>query len=312
MIAARSPGLMAAKKLMKGTAARMGVMKRVSLVFKAKANRALDKMEDPRETLDYSYQRQLELLTKVRRGVADVATSRKRVELQMNQLQQQANKLEDQARKALGMGREDLARNALERKASAQGQLNDLQAQYAQLQAEEEKLTVASQRLQAKVDTFRTRKETIKATYTAAEAQTRINEAFSGISEEMGDVGMAIQRAEDKTAQMQARAGAIDELMASGALDDAVGGSQRDDIQNELDMMSASSDVENELSRLKGEITAGAPKQLEGSRDDANGSNQAPQGQGTQYAPPPPQQAPTQPASIPASDRPAEPQDGEG
>ena len=249
----------------------MGVMKRVSLVFKAKANKALDKMEDPRETLDYSYQRQLELLTKVRRGVADVATSRKRVELQMNQLQQSSNKLEDQARKALGMGREDLARAALERKASAQGQLNDLQVQYAQLQAEEEKLTVASQRLQSKVDAFRTRKETIKATYTAAEAQTRINEAFSGISEEMGDVGMAIQRAEDKTAQMQARAGAIDELMASGALDDAIGG-RRDDIQSELDMMSASSDVERELSRLKGEITASAPKQLEGG---ANGNSQA-------------------------------------
>ncbi len=296
----------------------MGVMKRVSLVFKAKANKALDKMEDPRETLDYSYQRQLELLTKVRRGVADVATSRKRVELQMNQLQQQANKLEDQARKALGMGREDLARAALERKASAQSQLNDLQVQYAQLQAEEEKLTVASQRLQSKVDAFRTRKETIKATYTAAEAQTRINEAFSGISEEMGDVGMAIQRAEDKTAQMQARAGAIDELMASGALDDAVGG-HRDDIQSELDMMAAGSDVERELSRLKGEITASAPKQLEGG---ANGTSQATQSQpqstqsaqdqGGPYAPPPPP-AQAQPAGIPVSDLPAaEPQDGEG
>ncbi len=264
----------------------MGVMKRVSLVFKAKANKALDKMEDPRETLDYSYQRQLELLTKVRRGVADVATSRKRVELQMNQLQQQANKLEDQARKALGMGREDLARAALERKASAQGQLNDLQVQYAQLQAEEEKLTVASQRLQAKVDAFRTRKETIKATYTAAEAQTRINEAFTGISEEMGDVGMAIQRAEDKTAQMQARAGAIDELMASGALDDAVGGSKRDDIQSELDMMSASSDVERELSRLKGEITAGVAQAARGRRQrqqpggPANPANRAEPGPG--------------------------------
>ena len=293
----------------------MGVMKRVSLVFKAKANKALDKMEDPRETLDYSYQRQLELLTKVRRGVADVATSRKRVELQMNQLQQSSNKLEDQARKALGMGREDLARAALERKASAQTQLNDLQVQYAQLQGEEEKLTVASQRLQSKVDAFHTRKETIKATYTAAEAQTRINEAFSGISEEMGDVGMAIQRAEDKTAQMQARAGAIDELMASGALDDAVGGDRRDDIQSELDMMSASSDVERELSRLKGEITASAPKQLEGG---ANGNSQATtqsqaqdQAQSGPYAPPPPAQA--QPAGIPVSDLPAaEPQDGEG
>src|SRR5271165_4307606 len=298
----------------------MGVMKRVSLVFKAKANKALDKMEDPRETLDYSYQRQLELLTKVRRGVADVATSRKRVELQMNQLQQSSNKLEDQARKALGMGREDLARAALERKASAQSQLNDLQVQYAQLQGEEEKLTVASQRLQSKVDAFRTRKETIKATYTAAEAQTRINEAFSGISEEMGDVGMAIQRAEDKTAQMQARAGAIDELMASGALDDAIGG-RRDDIQSELDMMAASSDVERELSRLKGEITASAPKQLEGPGVETNGNSQAPQsqtqsaqGQGGPYAPPPPPaQAQAQPAGIPVSDLPAaEPQDGEG
>jgi phage shock protein A len=313
---------------MKGTAARMGVMKRVSLVFKAKANKALDKMEDPRETLDYSYQRQLELLTKVRRGVADVATSRKRVELQMNQLQQQANKLQDQARKALSMGREDLAREALTRKASAQSQLDDLQVQYAQLQAEEEKLTVASQRLQAKVDAFRTRKETIKATYTAAEAQTRINEAFSGISEEMGDVGMAIQRAEDKTAQMQARAGAIDELMASGALDDV--GGRRDDIQSELDVMSANSDVERELAMLKGELTAGAPKQLEGSAPNGDGQatqapqqNQAPQGPYAppappQYSPPPtepvepPQQA--QPAGLPVSDLPGladEPQDGD-
>jgi phage shock protein A len=324
---------------MKGTAARMGVMKRVSLVFKAKANKALDKMEDPRETLDYSYQRQLELLTKVRRGVADVATSRKRVELQMNQIQQQANKLQDQARKALSMGRDDLAREALGRKSSAQSQLDELQTQYAQLQGEEEKLTLASQRLQSKVDAFRTRKETIKATYTAAEAQTRINEAFSGISEEMGDVGMAIQRAEDKTAQMQARAGAIDELMASGALDDAVGG-RRDDIQSELDMMSASSDVERELAMLKGEITASAPKQLEGGAQNgagqgtqgtqANQANQAPQQpqqeQGP-YAPPaPPQYAPpqqaqqneqtqqAQPAGLPVSDLPGlqdEPQDGD-
>jgi phage shock protein A len=231
-------------------AALMNMAKRISLVLKAKANEALDRMEDPRETLDYSYQQQLESLTKVYRGVADVATSRKAVELQMNQLQQQANKLQDQARKALSMGREDLARDALTRKSSAQSQLDELQTQYAQLQAEEEKLTVASQRLQAKVDAFCAEKETIKATYTAAEAQTRINEAFSGISEEMGDVGMAIQRAKDKTAQMQARAGAIDELIASGALDDAVGG-RRDDIQSELDMMSANSEVNRELSKLK-------------------------------------------------------------
>jgi phage shock protein A len=239
----------------------MGLMQRIMLIFKAKANRAVDRAEDPRETLDYSYQKQLELLQKVRKGVADVATSRKRIELQMTQLQQQADKLTQQAQKALSVGREDLAREALTRKSALTGQIGDLQAQHAQLQGEEEKLTLASQRLQAKVEAFRTRKETIKATYTAAQAQTRINEAFSGISEEMGDVGMAIERAEDKTAQMQARAGAIDELIASGALDDATSINRGDDIARELEAMSSQSDVDRELEALKaqtgGAITAG-------------------------------------------------------
>jgi phage shock protein A len=268
----------------------MSVMKRVSMMFRAKANKALDRMEDPRETLDYSYQTQLELLQKVRRGVADVATSRKRVELQINQLQQSSDKLDRQARDALAVGREDLARDALTRKAGVQSQLNDLNVQYTSLQGEEEKLTGASQRLQAKVDAFRTKKETIKATYTAAEAQTRINEAFTGISEEMGDVGLAIQRAEDKTEQMKARASAIDELMASGALDDMVGG-PRDDIQAELDRMGAGSGVEAELERLKGELGQGsAPRQIEGADSAADGA--APGAAGTVADGRPPQASP--------------------
>jgi len=229
----------------------MSLWQRMTMIFRSKANKVLDRAEDPRETLDYSYARQQELLAKVRRGVADVATSRKRVEIQANQLEQQSAKLQSQAEKAIEMGREDLAREALTRKSALTGQISDLQAQHAQLQGEEEKLTLAQQRLQAKVESFRTRKETIKATYTAAEAQTRINEAFSGISEEMGDVGMAIQRAEDKTAQMQARAGAIDELIASGALDDASAIGRGDDISRELEAMSSQSDVESELARLK-------------------------------------------------------------
>lgn len=234
-----------------------GIFQRMSLIFRAKTDKALDKMEDPRQTLDYSYQRQLELLQKVRRGVADVATSRKRVELQANGLNTQVEKLNGQAKKALEVGREDLAREALSRKSGLQQQLADLQAQHAQLQGEEEKLVRASQRLQAKVDAFRTRKETIKATYSAAEAQTRINEAFSGIGEEMGDVGMAIQRAEDKTAQMQARAGAIDELMASGALDDPTG-QTKDDITMELEQLASTSDVESELASMKAALGSGS------------------------------------------------------
>jgi phage shock protein A len=243
----------------------MGMWQRFTLIFRAKANKALDRAEDPRETLDYSYQRQLDLLSKVRRGVADVATSRKRVELQVNQLEQQSTKLQDQAQKAITMDREDLAREALTRKSGLTTQINDLKVQHAQLQGEEEKLTLAQQRLQAKVESFRTRKETIKATYTAAEAQTRINEAMSGIGDEMGDVGAAIQRAEDKTAQMQARAGAIDELIASGALDDVSSTGSGDDIARELDAMSSAADVEAELAALKG--GSPAPQQIEAADD---------------------------------------------
>ena len=233
----------------------MGLWQRFSMIFKAKASKALDRAEDPRQTLDYSYERQLEMLTKVRRGVADVATSRKRVEMQITQLESQSSKLTGQAQKAIEVGREDLAREALTRKSGLTGQLTDLKEQHAQLQGEEEKLTRASQQLQAKVDAFRTRKETIKATYTAAEAQTKINEAFSGISTEMGDVGQAIQRAEDKTAQMQARAGAIDELLASGALDTPATLGGGDDISRELEAMSSESDVERELAALKAGTT---------------------------------------------------------
>lgn len=253
----------------------MGILQRMSMIFRAKADRALDRAEDPRETLDYSYKKQLELLQKVRRGVADVATSRKRIEVQMTQLAGQAEKLQNQAAKALELGREDLAREALTRRSGLATQLSDLQTQHSNLQAEEEKLTMASQRLQAKVESFRTRKESIKATYTAAEAQTRIGEAFSGISEEMSDVGMAVQRAEDKTQELQARAGAVDELLASGVLEDVTAGPQ-DDITRELDEMASTNDVELELNRLKQELTAGAepPKEIEGEAGEAAPASQ--------------------------------------
>lgn len=279
-----------------------GIFQRISTIFRAKADKALDKVEDPRQTLDYSYQRQLDLLQKVRRGVADVATSRKRVELQAAQLNTQVDKLNSQAQKALEVGREDLAREALTRKSGLQQQLGDLQVQHAQLQGEEEKLVRASQRLQAKVDAFRTRKETIKASYSAAEAQTRINEAFSGISEEMGDVGLAVQRAEDKTAQMQARAGAIDELLASGTLDDP-SGMMKDDITRELDALASGSDVENELARMKAQLGSGPAQQtqaIEGGQAAATGQA-APTGQATPTGSQAGQQTPAQPGQAGAS-----------
>ncbi|HWH13710.1 MAG TPA: PspA/IM30 family protein [Miltoncostaeaceae bacterium] len=236
----------------------MGIIQRISMIFRAKASAALDRAEDPREVLDYSYERQLEMLQKVRRGVADVATSKKRIELQAAKLEQSVTKLDGQARAALQAGREDLARVALERKKGVQLQLQGLDEQRAQLQAEQDKLVTAEQRLSARVESFRTQKETIKAQYTAAEAQTRIGEAVTGISEEMGDVGLAMTRAQDKVDNMRARAGAIDELLESGALEDvsAPGG---DAIDRELAKISAGAGVDAELEALKKELGGGSP-----------------------------------------------------
>ena len=228
----------------------MGVMKRMSGILQAKTNKLLDKAEDPRESLDLSYQKLLENLQKVRRSVADVTTAKKRIELQATQLQAQADKLQQQAKDALSQDREDLAREALARRAALAPQLAD----------QEKKLIVTAQNLQTQVDAFRTKKETMKATYTAAEAQTKIGEAVSGISESMGDAGMSVQRAQDKIDSMQARAGAMDELLASGALTDLA--NPVDDIQAQLDQVSASSTVDNDLAALKAEIGAGAPAQL--------------------------------------------------
>jgi phage shock protein A len=233
-----------------------GMWQRFKMIFSAKANSAMDRAENPGQTLDYSYEKQLEMLQKVRRGVTDVATSRKRVELQIAGLDKQLEKLDVQARAALSGGREDLAREALMRKAAVTQQIGDLRVQLEQLTTQEQKLTMAAQQLQAKVEAFRTQKETIKATYSAAEAQVRINEAFTGISTELGDVGMAIQRAEDRTAQMQARAGAIDELIASGSLD-VPGG--KDNLTAELERMASENQVEQELAAMRAQLGGAAP-----------------------------------------------------
>lgn len=238
----------------------MGAWQRLMAIFQAKSNKVLDKLEDPRETLDLSYDKQLENLTKVRRAVADVATARKRIELQANELKKQGDKLQGQAKVALSQGNEDLARVALERRAVIASQLSDLEVQHQQVADQEQKLIATSHRLQSEVEAFRTRKETIKATYTAAEAQAHIGEAVSGISTSMNDAGAAMQRAQDKIAQMQARSGAIDELLASGALTD-LSHNPTDDIQAQLDKLSSTAEVESEMAKLKAELaTAPAPE----------------------------------------------------
>jgi len=230
----------------------MGMLSRMSTIVKSKMNRILDTAEDPRETLDYSYEKQLEMLRNVKKGVVEMVAAKRRIQQQAVTVQANIEKLEAQAKQALEADREDLARLALQRKQAATVELQGLDEQISGMEHEQEKLTQAEQRLQAKVAAFKTKKEVIKAQYTAAQAQVRIGSALSGISEEMGDISLAAERAENKTEQMRARAGAIDELASIGVLDDFSG--TQDDISRELEALTSSQNVEDELSALKSGI----------------------------------------------------------
>ena len=233
-----------------------GLMQRMMLMFKAKFSRALDRAENPSETLDYSYERQVELLQNVKRGIADVVTAKKRLEIQSTQLEKSLVKLETQARQALSMGREDLARVALERKSGAQQELRSLDEQVGQLGQQQEQLVANEKALQARIQAFRSQKEVMKAQYAAAEARVRVGEASTGIGGEFADIGLAVDRAKEKTDQMQARADALEELTSSGALEEITAGGETN-LDRELARLSSESEVESELSKLKAELAAG-------------------------------------------------------
>src|SRR5271166_1680310 len=215
----------------------MSLFQRAHDIVAAKTNKALDAAEKPDEMLDLSYDQMLEQITRIRRALVDIAASRKQIELQETQLQHSADHLQDQAK-------------------AAQAQIDGMEPQHQQLTEEEQKLESALAQLQEKVNTFRTQKEVLKAQYTAASAMSSVDESVAGISTSVSDSGAALARAQDKIATMQARAGALDELLQSGVLEDVGGGG--DDIQKELDEVTSASDVDSQLAALKAELGPGS------------------------------------------------------
>jgi phage shock protein A len=220
-------------------------------VIKQKANIIIDKYEDPREALDYSYTKQTELLNKLRRDIAEVVTAKRRLEMQKAKLWDNIRTLDEQARRSIDAEREDLAKLALERKNANLMQLQGLDKQIAEMLSEQEKLEQTEKRLSTKVEEFKSKKEVIKAQYSAAEAQVRIKENVTGISEEMTDIGMSISKAEEKTEKMKAKSGALDEMINSGVLIDYT--SSKDSIEKELEQITLKGSVDEELAKLKAE-----------------------------------------------------------
>jgi phage shock protein A len=236
-------------------------LSRIYTVISQKANTLLDRFEKPQEALDYSYVKQVEMLNKLRRGLAEITTSRKRLEMQKSRLWENIRLLDGQAARALEANREDLARLALERKNANLIQTQSLDKQIAEMKEEERNMQEAEKRLSAKVEEFKARKEIIKAQYSAAEAQVKIKESVTGISEEMTDVGMAMNKAEEKTERMRAKSQALDEMINSGTLTDYT--SNKDEIEKELENISVQNSVEEELAKLKSEKQRKKRQQVE-------------------------------------------------
>lgn len=236
----------------------MNLMARLKTIFAANANSALDQIEDPRANLDYSLTRLQASLRQISDSLVEVATARRMLETQRDQAQATVAKYEDQARQAVTLGRDDLATRALERKAAAQEQLNELNTNIASVDAQVERLKASQQNLRQKIELFQGKKEELKALYDSSRAQLQVKEAATGISQDLTDAGHAIERAESRINQMQARVQTIDSLISAGALDDALS-PQGDDIDRELARLTRAAAVENELKQLKA-ATAPAPQ----------------------------------------------------
>ncbi|HCI78846.1 MAG TPA: phage shock protein A [Ktedonobacter sp.] len=248
----------------------MGFFSRLRNFLGMQANAALDKAEDPGKVMDYSYSKQLEQLQNLRRSIADVVTNEKRLELQEKEIQQQSDKLQMQAMQALQANREDLARQALQRKELLQSQLVGYQQQLEQLHAQEDRLVDMERTISARIQTFRTQKEMVKAQYNAAQAQVKINETATGISQEMSEMNLAMQRAQDKVLSMQARANAMESLIDSGTLGEQglLGAGSGDSLDRELQQISSQQNIDAQLQAMKQQMQLGGPnssqRQIEG------------------------------------------------
>jgi len=228
----------------------MNITTRMRNLFRIKTNRALDHFDDPRESLDDSYDRQVDLLAQLRRGLADVTTARKRIELQGQELGARYDRLGDQAQEAMDQGREDLARTALERRSGLEQEITALRGQFDSLQRQEANLLENERRMTARVAAFRTQKETLKASYTASAAQVKANESVAGLSGDLNGVGRSIDQAKDKVLQMQARAAATDELIARGVVQDHTA-SPDEDLDHMLAKGRSAKDIERQLAAMR-------------------------------------------------------------
>ena len=237
----------------------MGLWQRFRLVVRGKTSRALDNLENPADALDLAYEKQVEALQRVRRGVADVVTAQKQLEIQGRQMEANRVRLNDLARTALAQNREEVAASALTQSDLLEGQLTNLREQAEALTQQRENLEVAGQRLQARIAAMRTQKETMKAQYSAAQATVQAGETATGISKEMDEVQQLLERARDKMLRTQARAEAVTELMDTGILS-RLGAGGIEGIEAQVRATAVNQSVDARLAAMKAELGLAGPQ----------------------------------------------------
>lgn len=226
----------------------MGIGKRIAQIFRSRRFDG-DDVEKLKDKLDETYRDQTALLQRVRRSVADVATSRKRIELQLAALNQQGAQLDDQARQLVAAGDDAGARTTLTRKVTLEKTAAELQTRHADLKAEEVKLQDSAAKMEQEIEDFRARKDTLAARHTAAAAQSEMDSATRGINSSVSDVGQAMDSAERHTRELEAKADAVDELVAEGIISKP-GETPSDAVSRNFDAALDGPEVERQLNAL--------------------------------------------------------------
>lgn len=228
----------------------MGIGKRILQIFRSRRFGG-DDVEELKDKLDETYRNQTALLQRVRRAVADVATSRKRIELQLAAINQQGAELDDQARQLVAHGNDAEARAVLTRKVTLEKTAADLQTRHADLRAEEVKLEDSATQMEHEIEDFRARRDTLVARHTAATAQSEMDSATRGINSSVSDVGQAMDSAERQTRELEAKADAVDELVAEGIISKP-GESTSDAVARNFDVALDGPEVERQLNAISG------------------------------------------------------------
>ncbi len=228
----------------------MGILARFKTIIQAQANAVADRTEDPKISLDFSLTRLEDNRRQLSTSLIQVSAAQQRLESQRDQVAAAAFKYEAQARAAVTAGRDDLARVALQRKQDAQARQAELETNIVRLTDQVNHLKESQISLDRKIELFRSKKEELKSLYDSSQAQLQVREALSGVSQDLADVGNTIQRAEARIQEMQARADAIDQLVAEGVLTDVLE-PEADDVDRELARIGRNQAVEEELARLK-------------------------------------------------------------